>query len=192
MLNKVMIIGNVTRDPECKQTNGGTSVAKMGLAINRKFKNANGEKQEEVTFVDVDIWGKSAEFCRDYIRKGNRVLIEGRLKMDQWDDRTTGQKRSRLGVTAENVQSLTPRDQGQQQGNQGGGEYQASQQHPQEQAYQQQAAGNAAPPPPPFPTQAAGAPQGTPAGNSRPPVSGASTPGHENFNSNESIDDIPF
>jgi len=114
-INKVLLIGNLTRDPEARRTNSGTSVAKLGLAINRKFKNAAGEYQEEVTFADVDVWGRSADFCRDYLRKGAPVYVEGRLKLDQWEDRETGQKRSKLGIVAESVQSLGTRNEGQPQ-----------------------------------------------------------------------------
>jgi single-strand DNA-binding protein len=109
MLNKVMFIGNLTRDPEARRTNNGTSVVKLGIAINRKWKDGQGNPMEETVFVDVDVWAKTADFCRDYLRKGNRVFIEGRLKLDTWQDQSTGQNRSRLGVVAESVQNLSPR-----------------------------------------------------------------------------------
>jgi len=112
-LNRVLLIGRLVRDPDARRTSNGTSVAKLGLAINRKFKNAAGEKQEEVTFADVDVWGRSADFCRDYLRKGAPVYVEGRLKLDQWEDRETGQKRSKLGIVAESVQSLGTRSENQ-------------------------------------------------------------------------------
>lgn len=99
--NKVIIAGNLTRDPELRHTPKGTAVAKFGLAINRNWTAEDGQKREEVTFVDIDAFGKQAEVIGQYLKKGRPVLIEGRLKLDQWDDKQTGQKRSRLGVVLE-------------------------------------------------------------------------------------------
>jgi single-strand DNA-binding protein len=104
--NKVILAGNLTRDPELRYTPKGTAIAKVGLAVNRVWTNEAGEKKEEVTFVDVDIFGRTAENVGQYMRKGRPMLVEGRLKLDQWDDKQTGQKRSRLGVVAETVQFL--------------------------------------------------------------------------------------
>lgn len=104
--NKVILMGNLTRDPELRYTPKGMAVAKLGLAVNRKWRTEGGEEREEVTFIDVDVWGRTAENVGQYMRKGSPMLIEGRLKLDQWDDKQTGQKRSRLGVTAETVQFL--------------------------------------------------------------------------------------
>src|SRR5580658_3751784 len=104
--NKVVLVGNLTRDPELRYTPKGTAIAKIGLAVNRVWTNEAGEKKEEVTFVDVDVFGRTAENVGQYMRKGRPILIEGRLKLDQWDDKQTGQKKSRLGVVAENVQFL--------------------------------------------------------------------------------------
>src|ERR1700761_1703038 len=104
--NKVILVGNLTRDPELRYTPKGTAVAKVGLAVNRNWTSETGEKKEEVTFVDVDIFGRTAENVSQYMRKGRPILIEGRLRLDQWDDKQTGQKRSRLGVVAETVQFL--------------------------------------------------------------------------------------
>ena len=104
--NKVVLVGNLTRDPELRYTPKGTAIAKFGLAVNRVWTNEAGEKKEEVTFVDVDVFGRTAENVGQYMRKGRPILIEGRLKLDQWDDKQTGQKKSRLGVVAENVQFL--------------------------------------------------------------------------------------
>jgi len=109
-LNKVMLAGNLTREPEGKRTTSGTSVCGLGMAVNRKWRNAAGEMQDETTFVDIEVWGQPADFCRDYLHKGNAVLIEGRLKLESWEDRETGQKRSKMKVVAERVQSLTSRD----------------------------------------------------------------------------------
>jgi single-strand DNA-binding protein len=104
--NKVVLVGNLTRDPELRYTPKGTAIAKIGLAVNRVWTNEAGEKKEEVTFVDVDVFGRTAENVGQYMRKGRPILIEGRLKLDQWDDKQTGQKKSRLGVVAETVQFL--------------------------------------------------------------------------------------
>jgi single-strand DNA-binding protein len=104
--NKVILVGNLTRDPELRYTPKGLAIAKFGLAINRVWTNEAGEKKEEVTFVDVDVFGRTAENVGQYMRKGSPILIEGRLRLDQWDDKQTGQKRSKLGVVAETVQFL--------------------------------------------------------------------------------------
>ena len=104
--NKVILVGNLTRDPELRYTPKGTAIAKIGLAVNRVWTNEAGEKKEEVTFVDVDVFGRTAENVGQYLRNGRPILIEGRLKLDQWDDKQTGAKRSKLGVVAETVQFL--------------------------------------------------------------------------------------
>lgn len=104
--NKVILMGNLTRDPEVKYTSSGTAIAKLGLAVNRTWTNKEGQKQEETTFVDVDAFGRQAEVIGQYLKKGRPVMVEGRLKLDQWDDKQTGQKRSRLGVVLEGFQFL--------------------------------------------------------------------------------------
>ncbi|HMJ90021.1 MAG TPA: single-stranded DNA-binding protein [Candidatus Acidoferrum sp.] len=104
--NKVILVGNLTRDPELRYTPKGTAVAKIGLAVNRNWRTETGEQKEEVTFVDVDAFGKQAETIAQYMRKGSPLLVEGRLRLDQWDDKQTGQKRSRLGVVLEGFQFL--------------------------------------------------------------------------------------
>jgi single-strand DNA-binding protein len=104
--NKVILAGNLTRDPELRYTSKGTAIAKIGLAINRSWKNEAGETKEEVTFVDVDAFGRTAEVIGQYLKKGRPILVEGRLRLDQWDDKQTGQKRSRLGVVMENFQFI--------------------------------------------------------------------------------------
>ena len=104
--NKVILVGNLTRDPELRYTTKGTAIAKIGVAVNRVWTNEAGEKKEEVTFVDVDVFGRTAENVGQYMRKGRPILIEGRLRLDQWDDKQTGQKKSKLGVVAETVQFL--------------------------------------------------------------------------------------
>src|SRR5882724_9114881 len=104
--NKVILAGNLTRDPEVRYTPKGTAIAKIGLAVNRTWKNEAGETKEEVTFVDVDSFGRQAEVIAQYFKKGRPILVEGRLKLDQWDDKQTGQKRSRLGVVLEGFSFL--------------------------------------------------------------------------------------
>ena len=111
--NKVILIGNVTRDPELRYTPKGMAIAKIGLAVNRTWKSETGEAKEEVTFVDIDAFGRQAETLGQYIKKGSPLFVEGRLRLDQWDDKQTGQKRSRLGVVLENFQFIgAPRVEG--------------------------------------------------------------------------------
>ena len=105
-LNKVMIAGNLTRDPELRYTPKGTAVAELGLAINRVFSDDQGVKKEDATFVDVTLWGRTAEIAQQYLHKGSPVFIEGRLQLDTWEDKESGQKRSRLRVVGENMQLL--------------------------------------------------------------------------------------
>lgn len=105
-LNKVMLIGNLTRDPELRYTPKGTPVTDIGLAINRVWTNEQGNKQEETIFVDVTLWGRQAELANQYLAKGRCAYIEGRLQMDTWDDKDTGKKRSKLKVVAEAIQFM--------------------------------------------------------------------------------------
>ncbi|MBL4864775.1 MAG: single-stranded DNA-binding protein [Pseudomonadales bacterium] len=98
--NKVIILGNLTRDIELKAA-GSTQVGNFTLATNRKFKTASGEQREEVAFIDCQSWGKTAEVMAQYLSKGSSVLVEGRLKLDQWEDRNGGGKRSKLSVVVE-------------------------------------------------------------------------------------------
>ena len=104
--NKVILLGNLTRDPEVRYTPKGTAVTDLGLAVNRTYTADNGEKREEVTFVDVTFWGRTAEVAGEYLKKGRPVFIEGRLQLDTWDDKQSGQKRSKLKVIGENMQML--------------------------------------------------------------------------------------
>lgn len=132
-LNKVMLIGNLTRTPELRYTPGGAAVCEFGLAMNRKFTGSNGQEQTETCFADIVVWSKAAENCGRYLEKGSLVFIEGRLQFEQWQERDTGAKRSKLKVVAERVQFLsgTPRqgggdDQG-AYGDDDGGAYQQPQ-----------------------------------------------------------------
>jgi single-strand DNA-binding protein len=111
-LNKVMLIGNLTRDPEVKYTPKGNAVCDLGLAINDSYKAQDGTIKETTTFVDVEVWGRTAENCKQYLTKGRPVFIEGQLRLDQWEQ--DGQKRSKMKVRAITVQFLG--------GGQGGGE----------------------------------------------------------------------
>jgi single-strand DNA-binding protein len=112
-LNRTLSIGNLTRDPELRSTPKGTPVTEISLAINRYRVDDEGHKSEEVTYVDVTLWGRLAEIGAQYLKKGNSVFVEGRLQLDTWDDKQSGQKRSKLRVVAENLQLLTKREESQ-------------------------------------------------------------------------------
>jgi single-strand DNA-binding protein len=105
-LNKVMLMGNLTRDPELKYTPKGTAIADFGLAINRTWKTETGEKREETTFVGCVAFGRVAEIIGEYCKKGNPLYVEGRLTQETWDDKTSGEKKSKTKVTVENMQLL--------------------------------------------------------------------------------------
>ena len=109
-LNKVMLMGNLTRDPEIKYTPKGTAIANFGIAINRTYTPEGGEKREEVTFIDLEAFGRTAEVIGEYFKKGRPIFIEGRLKLDQWDDKTTGKKQSKLRVVVESFEFLSSRE----------------------------------------------------------------------------------
>jgi len=106
--NKVILMGNLTRDPEMRVTPNGLSICKLGLALNRVYSTKDGERKEETTFVDVDSFGKQAEVLSKYLRKGSPLMLEGRLRLDQWE--SDGQKRSKLNVVLENFQFVGGRD----------------------------------------------------------------------------------
>lgn len=108
--NKVILMGHLTRDPETRTMPNGTAICKIGLAVNHDYKAADGTKKSDVLFIDCDAFGKTAEIMQKYLAKGRACLVEGRLKLDQWDDKETGQKRSRHGVVVENVQFVGGRD----------------------------------------------------------------------------------
>jgi single-strand DNA-binding protein len=110
--NKVLLMGNLTRDPEIRYTPKGTAVAELGLAVNRVFTTDTGEKREETTFVDITVWGRQAETASEYLKKGRPVFVEGRLQMDTWEDKQSGQKRSKLKVVADQVTFLGSRPEG--------------------------------------------------------------------------------
>ena len=104
--NKVILLGNLTRDPEVRYTPKGSAVCDLGIAVNRNYTTDSGERREEVTYVDVVLWARLAEIAGEYLKKGRPVFIEGRLQMDTWDDKQTGQKRTKLRVVGESMQLL--------------------------------------------------------------------------------------
>jgi single-strand DNA-binding protein len=110
--NKVILLGNLTRDPEVRYTPKGSAVCDLGIAVNRQYTLDSGEKREEVTYVDVVLWSRLAEIAGEYLKKGRPVFIEGRLQLDTWDDKQSGQKRSKLRVIGETMQLLGSRPPG--------------------------------------------------------------------------------
>ena len=107
--NKVILLGNLTRDPEVRYTPKGSAVCDLGVAVNRVYTTDTGEKREEVTYVDVVLWARLAEIAGEYLKKGRPIFIEGRLQLDTWDDKQSGQKRSKLRVIGETMQLLGSR-----------------------------------------------------------------------------------
>ena len=105
-INSVILGGNLTRDPEVRYTPQGTAVARLGLAINQVYRTKDGEKKEDVCFVDVEVWARQAETCNEYLKKGRAVLVEGSLKLDTWTDRESGQKRTKHKIRARRVHFL--------------------------------------------------------------------------------------
>lgn len=119
MLNKVILIGNLTRDVELRYSTGGSAIGKLGLATNRKWKDKNsGETKDEAMFIDVTVFGRSAEIANQYLNKGSKVLVEGRLQLERWVD-NNGQNRSKHSVIAEQLQFLDSKDDNQSSSNQG-------------------------------------------------------------------------
>lgn len=121
-LNKVMLIGNLTRDPEVKYTPKGSAICEISLAVNRYYTNDNGEKIEETTFIDVTLWNKTAELAGKWLHKGRPVYIEGRLQLDSWEDKQSGQKRYKLRVVGDQMQFLGSSQGGGERGAGGGGD----------------------------------------------------------------------
>ncbi len=142
--NKVILAGNLTRDPELRYTPKGTAIARIGLAINRNWTSETGEKKEEVTFVDVDAFGKTAETIGQYFKKGRPILMEGRLRYETWEDKQTNQKRSKLGVVLESFQFIDS----QRTGEYSGGAAASRPARPSSPAAEPPAAGDADAPPP--------------------------------------------
>ena len=111
-LNKVFLIGNLTREPELRTTPKGTAICSFGLAVNRQYRDEAGTAKDETTFVDIEAWGKQGELVAKYLTKGKPCMIEGRLRFDEWQDKTSGQKRSKLKVVLDNVQFLGAKSDG--------------------------------------------------------------------------------
>lgn len=120
--NRVILVGNLTRDPVVRYTPSGTAVSEIGMAVSRQWTDRqSNQRKEETTFVDVTLWGRQAEVAGEYLSKGRPVLIEGRLQLDQWEDKQSGEKRSKLRVVGETMQMLGGRDGGPPSGGGGGG-----------------------------------------------------------------------
>ncbi|MFA6567246.1 MAG: single-stranded DNA-binding protein [Victivallales bacterium] len=169
-LNRVFLIGNLTRDPELRYTPQGSAICDLGLAVNRQYTTNDGVKKEEVCFVDITAWGRQAETCNRFVKKGSQIFVEGRLKLDSWQDKETGKNRSKLNVVAERIQFLSGSGAGRHQDDGQDGQqqpYQKSATQPpqaQKQEYsrpqqeqrvsvQQQPANQNQPPPPPLPPE---------------------------------------
>ena len=198
-LNKVLLIGNLTRDPELRYLTGGNSaVCEFGIAVNRRFMQASGQEKDETCFLEIVVWGKQAETCSRFLQKGSTVFIEGRLVYDQWTEKDTQKKRSRVRVTAERVQFLSGR-----RDDQGGmpaempeddGSYQPR--APRQGGYQPQGGyqgqggfQNRAPQGQPYRRQQFDEPQYNPAPNMQPGQGGMPDSGPDPL---ENVDDIPF
>ena len=139
MFNKVILVGHLARDIELKYTQSSLAIAKTAIATSRKFKTATGEQKDEVMFIDITFFGRSAEIANQYLRKGSKILVEGRLVLDQWDDATTGQKRSKHQVTVDTMQMLDSKgDNPAGQSAQGGNNYNQNNNQPQQQYAQPQ------------------------------------------------------
>jgi single-strand DNA-binding protein len=179
-LNKVFLIGNLTRDPDLRYTPGGAAVCELGMAINRRYVTAGKEEKEETCFVDIVVWGKQAEAVSRYTRKGGLLFVEGRLQYDQWDDRESGKKRSKLRIVAERTQFLDA------PGGRGPSPVEAEEGPPD--AY------SAAPPPPPRqsapPARSPAPPPRAPAPAHLPPPPPEAFPA--DAAEDDSVDNIPF
>ncbi|MCP4640483.1 MAG: single-stranded DNA-binding protein [bacterium] len=110
--NKVILAGRLTRDPELRYLQSGTPLCKMGLAVSRTYKSSDGERKEETLFINVTAWRGTAEYCGERLRKGRPIIVEGRLKSDEWEDKNTGQKRTSIEVQADRIQQLDWDEQG--------------------------------------------------------------------------------
>ena len=210
-VNKVILIGNLTREPEYRQMPSGSAVTDFGMVMNRRFTNSRGEQQEDTCFVDVAAFGRTADVIRNYCHKGDPLFVEGRLRYDQWDDKNSGTKRNRLTVVAESIELLSRRGGGQDGQPQGGYAQQGGYQqggyaqpapaatglqpltpngnggygqqggYPPRQQYQPQGGSVQFNPPPPMPAFQPAQPAPVPP-QSNPPAAGADAP----------VDDVPF
>ena len=193
-LNKVLLIGNLTRDPELRYLSGSNSaVCEFGIAINRRFMQASGQEKDETCFLEIVVWGKQAETCSRFLQKGSTAFIEGRLVYDQWTEKDTQKKRSRIRVTAERVQFLSGRrdDQGGMPGEMppedDGYQPQSAPRAPRQGGYQQPGGyQNRAPQGQPYRRQQFEEPPYNPAPNMQPGMQDSGPDPLEN------VDDIPF
>ena len=194
-LNKVLLIGNLTRDPELRYLTGGNSaVCEFGIAINRRFMQASGQEKDETCFLEIVVWGKQAETCSRFLQKGSTIFIEGRLVYDQWTEKDTQKKRSRVRVTAERVQFLSGRREdgapmGEMPPEDDG--YQPQQRAPRQGGFQQQGGYQNRGPQQgqPFRRQQFEEPPYNPAPNMQPGHGGMADSGPDPL---ENVDDIPF
>jgi len=180
-LNKVFLIGNLTRDPELRYTPSGAAVSDLGIATNRVYNTKEGERREETLFVDVAVWNRDAENCCQYLRKGSLVHVEGALKLESWEDKNTGEKRSKLKVVAERVQFLDSRRDGSGGGSTG---VQAGSDYGHDEA--------PAPAPARRPADPAGNGSGPPRNHGAPPVAAAPRRPPTPPPADEDSEDIPF
>ena len=197
--NKVFLMGNLTRDPEMRQLPSGQSVCTLRLAVSRSYRTSAGETREDTLFIDVTAWGRQAETSNTYLRKGSSVFVEGSLRMEQWEDKNTGQQRQRHSVTAERVQFLNTAQRNGQQG--GYAPQQGGYQQPAQQAAPYQAAAQPAAPAQyqapaaqsaPVQQQAAPAPYQPPAAQPAPAQPAVQPPAAPSFDADDIDDDIPF
>ena len=194
-VNKVFLIGNLTAEPEIRQLPSGESVAMFSLAMNRRFTNARGEQVEDTTFVEIDAFSRTAEVIRQYVHKGDPLFVEGRLRQDRWQDKTTGAQRSRLKIVAEGIQLLSTRAGGSAptgaEDNYGGApQYRPQYQQPQygQTPAPQYGYGQAAPVQPQPPQYRAATPAPPPAAPApMPPFQAPSAPAAD-----APVDDVPF
>ena len=181
--NKVMLMGNITRDPDLRYTPSGQAVCDLSLAINNKY-SSNGQEREDVCFVDIVVWAKQAESCSKYLKKGSPIFVEGRLKSDSWEDKE-GNKRSKMRVTAERVQFLSSRSDGQSyQKREDNNSYQKSYDKPSSPQNNFARENNN--------QQPASSPSQNFQGNQQSAQSAPMPPPPEVFDNNEPEDDIPF
>ena len=193
-MNKVILLGNLTRDPDLRGLPSGQSVCELGLAVSRRYQNSSGQEVEDTCFVDVVVWGRAASNCKQYLAKGSQVLVEGRLQLDRWEDRNGGGQRSRLRVVAEQVQFMNRRSE-----NSNGGAYapQSSAYNPQNQGGYPPPAGDYAAPrqgnyPPPADSAYSDTYSRSSVRPAQPPMPPMPDPGMPGDMGDAGVDNIPF
>jgi single-strand DNA-binding protein len=193
-LNRVFLMGNLTFDPELRRTPNGTAVSELRMATTRRWTGRDGERREETLFIDVTVWDRQAENCCQYLRKGSMIHVEGSLRMDNWEDKNTGEKRSKIRVHADRVQFLDSRraDSGGGGGGGGGGGYNPGPDDELATPSRDASMRRAGPAPARGPTGGYGEPRGLANGPSRPSYPPASPAGHPPIDEEREDDDIPF